>query len=62
MAGAHPKPRPLQSSHSFCNLKVFFRNVAALFSSTIYTLQGFVFSFVSGCVVLVLDQNPYVYS
>lgn len=23
MAGAHPKPRPIQSSHSFCNLNVF---------------------------------------
>lgn len=62
MAGAHPKPRPSQSSHSFCHLNVFFfRNVAVWFSTTIYNLEGFVLS-VSECAVLVLDQDSYVYS
>ncbi len=37
-------------------------SILILFSTTIYTLQRFVILFVSGCVVLVLDQNPYVYS
>ncbi len=42
---------------------ILFLNVfLILFSTTIYTLQRFFILFVSGCVVLVLDQNPYVYS
>lgn len=41
---------------------MFFRNVAAQFSTRIYSWRILLLFLVTECVVLVLDQDPYVYS